>query len=97
MRLLQALRLVLGSYAGAWSIRANRRYYSPPAPKPPTEKPTLTVWPLLNAYGLGVATGFGMRNVYTTPNTMVVPFGWASALYSFSYLKNTFQACARSM
>jgi hypothetical protein len=51
-------------------------------------------------YGLDFATGFGMRNVYRTPNTMVVPFGWASALYSFSFLlvfEEYIQSCARSM
>ena len=41
--------------------------------------------------------GFGMRKVYTNPNTMVVPLGWALASYSFSYLKNTFQSCLRSI
>ena len=51
------------------------------------------------AYGVTGApgAGFGMRKVYTTPKTMVVPFGAANALYSFSYLKNTFQSCLRSI
>jgi hypothetical protein len=30
---------VLDSYAGAWFYTSNPRYYSPPAPKPQTEKP----------------------------------------------------------
>ena len=41
--------------------------------------------------------GFGMRKVYTTPNTMVRPFVVANALYSFSHLKNTFQLFFRSI
>jgi hypothetical protein len=52
--------------------------------------------------GYGGVTGapgasFGMRKVYTNPNTMVVPLGWAFAWYSFSYLKNTFQSFLRSI
>ena len=52
---------------------------------------------ILHVHVTHFATGFGIRNVYTIPNTMVSPFGAAKALYSFSYLKNTFQSCLRSI
>ena len=39
----------------------------------------------LAAYGVTGApgAGLGMRKVYTTPNTMVVPFGWPTPYIPF--------------